>query len=391
MYKINIKLSMGLLAAGITFPVCAGITFGDPKMDTGAVTVSGALRAKYNYKDYGQNTDSDNSIQFDAAIVNIVYESPNVFGNIQWRCYQWSDLCDFSTLVSAYAGYRLNHTDHITLGLQPVPFGPSRFWDSSFYAGLNYTMGLQDVLNLGINYHTELPSSTKIDLAYFARDGGHYTGTADNDTARYSANTVKTNDPTMTSLKEKNMFVMRAKQELSFFNNDDLDMAVGGSYWYSIIENQQNHKEGNRKAWSLFNTLNYKNLAITLTAGQIKIDNKDPILNYSTFGSFDTAYNIANSGTFYSVDMNYSFKDVINGLNVTPYVVLSGLNKDEQNYKNSQRNIIGAAWNYKQISLYSEYITSKNDPFIGGSINSLASGDDGQWNKLLNVMFVYNF
>ncbi|WP_332605042.1 hypothetical protein [Acinetobacter sp. ESBL14] len=391
MHTVFSKLSVGLFAAGVTLPSFAAMTLGDPKTDTGAVTVSGALRAKYNYKDYGPNIDSDNSIKFDAAIVNIAYESPKVFGSVQWRCYQWSELCDFSTLVSAYAGYRLNSTDHITLGLQPVPFGPSRFWDSSFYAGLNYTMGLQDVLNLGINYHIELPSATKIDLAYFSRDGGHYTGTADKDTARYSANMVKTNDSEMTSLKEKNMFVMRAKQELSFFNNDDLDMAVGGSYWYSTLENQQNHKDGNRKAWSLFNTLNYQNLGITLTAGQIKIDNKDAISNYSTFGSFDTAYNIANSGTFYSVDVNYTFKDVINGLNVTPYVVLSGLNKDEQNYKNSQRNIIGAAWNYKKISLYSEYITSKNDPFIGGTANSLAGGDDGQWNKLLNVMFVYNF
>ncbi len=49
--------------------------------------------------------------------------------------------------------------------MQPIPFGPGRFWDSSFYAGINNTMGLQDASNLGANYHFELPSATKVDLA----------------------------------------------------------------------------------------------------------------------------------------------------------------------------------------------------------------------------------
>lgn len=389
--KFYRDVATGLFIFSLATPSFAGITFGDPKADTGALTVSATLRAKYNYKDYGEDIDPDNSIKFDAAILNFGYESPKVFGSAQWRCYQWSDLCDFSTLVSAYAGYRLNETDNITLGLQPVPFGPSRFWDSSFYAGMNYTLGLQDTLNLGVNYHAELPSATKFDLAYFARDGGNYTGTVDNDTARYSANAVKTDDPTMTSLKEKNMFVARVIQDLDFINNDDLKMAVGGSYWYSSIDNKRNNQDGSRKAWSLFNTINYQNLGITLTGGQLKIDNKDPISNYSTFGSFDTEYNIANKGLFYSIDVNYAFKNVRDNLNITPYLVLSGFNKDQKGYKDSQRNIIGAAWNYKNIAVYTEYVMSKNDVFIGGNADSFAAGDDNKWNKLANVIFTYTF
>lgn len=385
------NFGMGLFVFGMALPTFAGITIGDPKADTGAFTVSGTLRAKYNYKDYGHDVDPDNSVQFDAAIINFGYESPNVFANAQWRCYQWNDLCDFSTLVSAYAGYRLNETDNVTLGLQPVPFGPGRYWDSSFYAGLNYTMGLQDVLNLGLNYHAELPSATKVDLAYFVRDGGNYTGTADNDTARYSANTVKTDNPTMASLKEKNMVVARVSQNLNFLNHDDLKMAVGGSYWYSQLDNKRNGEEGNRKAWSLFNTIHYQSVSLTLTGGQIEIDNKDPISSYSTFGSFDAEYNIANKGTFYSVDMNYTFKNVKDNLNVTPYIVLSGFNKDKNGFQDSQRNIIGAAWNHKNISLYTEYVMSKNDVFIGGNTDSFAAGDDGKWKKLVNLMFMYSF
>ncbi|WP_171493244.1 hypothetical protein [Acinetobacter sp. TUM15131] len=48
MHKVFSKLSVGLFAAGVTLPSFAAMTLGDPKTDTGAVTVSGALRAKYN-------------------------------------------------------------------------------------------------------------------------------------------------------------------------------------------------------------------------------------------------------------------------------------------------------------------------------------------------------
>ncbi|MCY3399530.1 hypothetical protein ECD62_03580, partial [Acinetobacter baumannii] len=42
-----------------------------------------------------------------------------------------------------------------------------------------------DASNLGANYHFELPSATKVDLAYFATDGGNYHGSS-KDSARYT-------------------------------------------------------------------------------------------------------------------------------------------------------------------------------------------------------------
>ncbi|MDN8181526.1 hypothetical protein QZK00_17990, partial [Acinetobacter baumannii] len=120
--------------------------------------------------------------------------------------------------------------------------------------------------------------------------------------------------------------------------------------------------------------------------------NKDTVSPASsTFGSFDGEYDIANKGYFYTVDTSYTFKNVRDSLNVTPYVVFSGFNKKEQGFDDSQRNIVGVAWDYKNVSLYTEYLMSKNDPFVGGTGSSLAAGDDGKWNKLLNVMLVYNF
>lgn len=97
------------------------------------------------------------------------------------------------------------------------------------------------------------------------------------------------------------------------------------------------------------------------------------------------------SGRLQTFVQQSPFKNIRESLNVTPYAVLSGFQKEENGFDDSQRNIVGLAWDYKNISLYTEYVMSKNDPFVGGTDSSLAAGDDGKWNKLLNVMFVYNF
>ncbi|MEX7522312.1 hypothetical protein AB0879_007860, partial [Acinetobacter baumannii] len=120
MSKVYLTLGFGLISVGMALPAFAGVTFGDPKSDTGALTISGALRGNYQDKDYGESA-SDQKIKFDAAILRLGYESPDWFGKVEYRCYQYDKFCDFSTLVYGYAGYHLNSTDHITVGVQPIP------------------------------------------------------------------------------------------------------------------------------------------------------------------------------------------------------------------------------------------------------------------------------
>lgn len=131
MSKVYLTLGFGLISVGMALPAFAEVTFGDTKSDTGALTISGALRGNYQDKDYGESA-SDQKIKFDAAILRLGYESPDWFGKIEYRCYQYDKFCDFSTLVYGYAGYHLNTTDHITVGVQPIPFGPGRFGIAAF-------------------------------------------------------------------------------------------------------------------------------------------------------------------------------------------------------------------------------------------------------------------
>lgn len=42
MSKVYLTLGFGLISVGMALPAFAGVTFGDPKSDTGALTITGA-------------------------------------------------------------------------------------------------------------------------------------------------------------------------------------------------------------------------------------------------------------------------------------------------------------------------------------------------------------
>lgn len=384
---LQVAVATAMLTAMV--PSYAGISFGDANADSGKLTVSGYVRANYQDKDYGE-VASDQKIRFDAAQLKLDYERGKFFGHTEYRCYQYDTLCDFSTLVDGYMGYHINKIDQLVVGVQPIAFGPGRFWGNSLYGSINTTAGLEDVHNLGLNYHFELPSATKFDLGYFAIDGGHYVGTT-KDSGRYSANYVKSNDALTSELQEKNMWVGRITQDLPL-GVDGLNTQVGGSYWISDIENKTSSETGRRQAWSLFSKINYGNLGFTLTGGKNDVSNKDNLNpNTSLMGSYDTEYYVSNKATYYTADIGYSFKDVKHIGNITPYFMYSQYDKDQVGSKKSIRNILGVSIEHKKLALTAEYIMSKNDPFIGGNQNSLAMGDDNEWNKLLNLTMFYYF
>lgn len=389
MKKSYLQLTLATALTSMITPSYAGISFGDSNADSGKLTVSGYVRANYQDKDYGEPV-SEHKIRFDAAQLKLDYERGKLFGHAEYRCYQYDTLCDFSTLIDAYAGYHLNETDQVVAGMQAIPFGPGRFWGNSLYGSINTTAGLEDVHNLGLNYHFELPSATKFDVGYFATDAGHYEGTT-KDSGRYSANYVSSDDITKSDIEEKNMWVGRITQDINL-GVKGLTTQVGASYWTSEIDNKTTSQTGRRNAWALFSKINYGNLGLTLTGGKNDVTNKDVVdATSSLMGSYDSEYYVANKATYYTADLGYTFKDVKQIGNITPYFMHSRYNKDLAGSQDSTRNILGVSIDHKQISLVAEYIMSQNDPFIGGTEKSLAVGDDGQWNKLLNLTLFYYF
>ncbi|WP_130802053.1 hypothetical protein [Acinetobacter ihumii] len=367
----------------------ADLSIGDPDSKEGELKLSGFLRAKYEDKGWSKN---DQKLTFDAAKFNLDYQSSLMFGHIEYRCYQFDKLCDFSALVDGYVGYKINPSNKITVGLQPMPFGPGRFWESNNYGGIVTQVGLEDVHNVGINYNTTLFKNTDIDLGFFPTDGGNYHGKSV-DSARYSSNFVEP-DPSseiQTYLQEKNMWAARVNHKFKL-NDPDFTASLGGSYWYADVKNKTNNETGDHQAWALFSQLGYQNFQVTVTGGHHKIDNKDPIFpNVSVAGSFDYYNYLANEGDFYTVDMSYAFKDVGKIGTITPYAMYSAYDK-KGSYKTSTRNIIGVSLDHKSLGFTAEYIMGKNDLLIGGNEYSLAQGNIGDKTQhLLKLTAAYRF
>lgn len=372
----------------VTPVMAADLFIGDPKSDLGELKLSGFLRAKYQDKSW---TDNDHKLTFDAARVNLDYSSPKIFGYLEYRCYQFDKLCDFSTLVDAYVGYNINDTQLVQAGLQPVPFGPDRFWESNYYGGIITQIGLEDVHNLGLKYQGKFDTGTQVELAYFTGDGGHYSGPYSEDASRYSTNFVKPEDSSLTHLNEQNMFIGRIKQDIRGLPKH-MSGNIGASYWQSDIENKTYDQTGDRQAWAIFSDVRYKDLGFGLTLGKNKVNNKDPLTpKESLMGSFDDNFMVANEGIFYTADVSYKFKNVGKLDTVMPYAMYSNYVKSENGYDNSSRHLLGVAAYYKNMSFVAEYIMGKNDFLIGGPSSSYAQGGDDKTHQLLNLQFYYNF
>ncbi|MTD12033.1 hypothetical protein GIX10_11490 [Acinetobacter sp. YIM 103518] len=376
-----------MLCAYATTTWSSDLRIGDPSTTTGELSLSGWIRGNIQDKDYSDQ--NEHRLKFDALKINLNYQSDKLFGNLHYRCYQNDKICDFSGIVDANIGYKINDDHHILAGIQPIPFGPNVGWSSSWWGGLMITAGLEDVHNTGLTLSSKLTPSTHLDFGYFLGDAGNFVGKSQ-DSARYSANLVQPDQATDLDFSEKNMWFGRIKQNL---NDSDhpLQWMIGASYWYSDLESL-NKKQGNRQSWSAFSQVNYQNLNLTFTVGQNKLDIADRLnVDYVTMGSFDMSYRLANEADFYTLDAHYKLDDIYQGWSLSPYATYSHYAKKDQQNTDSARYIVGAALDKKPLGLALEYIVGKNDPFIDGQLDSLAKGSTNEWNRLINLLFFYHF
>lgn len=349
--------------------------------------IGGWLRANIQDKSY---SPSDQDLKFDAAKLMIQYNSEAMSGELEYRCYQFDQICDFSGLVDANLSYHIsNHPEHkLTVGIQALPFGPARNWSSNWYGGLLVNTGLEDVHNLGIKYQYPWTDQTQIEVAYFVSDAGNYFGKSQ-DAARYSANLVKTGqDSPLSDLAERDLWLVRVKH--GFELNEHTDLNIGASYWYSTIENQSESQRGKSERWATFATLQHLNWVLTLTAGQTRLENKDPLYPHTSMvGSFDTAYAVANDAHFYTADLYYPIQ-LGDKSTIMPYATYSYLDKMQASFQDSSRFILGTQWDLYPFSIAAEYIVGKSDYFIGGTELAFAQGDSDR-ERLFNLIFLYHF
>ncbi|WOE31721.1 MULTISPECIES: hypothetical protein [unclassified Acinetobacter] len=383
-----------MLLGSSSLSYAADLSWGDPHAEAGQFSIAGAIRTRYQHKDFSDDANEGTNGDWKLADLKLVlnYENPNWLAQTDVRCYQYDRLCDAVFLHSAWVGYKLNDQQTLSAGLQSTDFGFGRFWGSSYYETLFNTLGYEDVHNLGLRYKVK-HQDYSFTLGFYPTDGGNFKGIS-KDSSRYTGNFVEADDLDQgTHIKERNMWVTRLAKNIQWGAQDSISSEIGGSFWYSDLKNKKTDLTGHKRNWNIFSTTNYQDWQLMLLAGKQKINNKDQLMrDSSTLGAFDYAYNIANNGRYGLAEINYSFKHEFYGITgIKPYLSYSQFFKDEDGYKDSNRIIGGVAFNYKQIGIQAEYIWSRNDAMIGGTSKALAEGDNNDWNKLFYLAIGYYF
>ncbi|MFW1910602.1 hypothetical protein [Acinetobacter ursingii] len=389
-------LFLGSIGLFSSMPMyAADLSIGDPSTDTGQLKLSGAIRTRYIHKDYVVEAN-EGSKNYDWQLADIktvlVYENPDWIASLDLRCYQYHRLCDALFLKDAWAGYKISNQQRISVGFQSVDFGFGRLWGNSYYETLLNTVGLEDIQNLGMKYQFKDDQYNFI-LGFYPTDGGNYKGTS-KDSSRYSGNFVEADDLTQgTDINEKNMWITRFSRKFELNATENFSTEIGGSYWYSELQNHRTDQHGNRRTLNIFSTINYQAWQWLFLFGEQNIKNGDDLLpNTSTIGAFDYPYQVANKGQYMANEINYTFAKPFHQLeNIKPYVSYSRFYKDESGYQDSDRLIAGLYFNYKKVGIQGEYILSRNDPMTGSGADGLAQGDSNQWNKLFYLSIGYYF
>lgn len=373
-------------------------------------TFGGAIRARYDWRfddvDRAGAPKASEHLDFDTLALKAAYDSETIFGAAQYRFYGGSSIYgprngyrgfpgEVSFPLYAYLGYKFTREDSVTAGMNQVPFGLVPYFGASFIETLGFTMGLEEVYNLGVKYaHVE--PEFNYQLAYYPGANPNAVG-ASVDSARYSTNIVKADSYVLGGSRnaEENMIIGRA--EYFLVKNDVTSFAIGGSLWHSDVYNLDTRSTGSKQLEGVHVLGTYGPWGFKAIYVRQDINPKNPTRNDQiTVGGFDFSYNMATHGNFVSAEVTYKIADPIGPFTAVPYFGYSAYYKDKASFRTSERFILGSAWTLTadpNLVIYTEGVFGRNDPYVGaGQFNSgLAMGGDNRWKSRFIMSIGYYF
>ncbi|MFP4585893.1 MAG: hypothetical protein ACLFN9_21175, partial [Desulfococcaceae bacterium] len=109
-------------------------------------------------------------------------------------------------------------------------------------------------------------------------------------------------------------------------------------------------------------------------------------------GAFADSFPVAAEGALYLAGLSYDVPVEWGPINkLTFYNDYSILVKEEDGFEDSQINTLGALISANPVFTYIDLIMGKNMQYLGGPDDSLAAGEDGDWETRFNINVGYYF
>ncbi|QJI29457.1 hypothetical protein HKK55_12250 [Pseudomonas sp. ADAK18] len=363
---------------------------------TDNLDLGGAIRARWD-------VDPDRDIQkfgLDTVFLNAKYTSDTWIGAAQYRFYGRSypyqytkNYGDIRFAQQAWVGYKFNPNQQVQMGLNQVPFGLQPLFGSTFYETLGNVIGLEDVQQIGAKYIQQI-GDWNIQGGYYLRPAWQGQGTSHGVTYSSVVSEADSSVVDGSHNQERNTVVLRVAKalELGTWKSE-----VGISGLTSTLENKDTDENGRRNAIAVHYAGKNGPWGVQLQAARQQMSPRNPgTSQVVTLGGYDGTYNVASRGNLYVADLSYDVAgkylfDQISGVKL--YTNYSAFDKSADDFKTSQRLILGTSFSFSKLWIATEWLIGKNDPYIGGSsyAQSLGAGGSDQWENQLYMNVGYYF
>jgi outer membrane murein-binding lipoprotein Lpp len=383
------------------------------KFRIGPVTIGGAMRVNYilgSYPNGGSGPSrggNGGNFELDTYRINMALSYERLAGKLEYRWYN-----GYNFIHTGWLGYDLAEGSQLQVGVTRVPFGPGPYGVSqSWFFDQHYYVGLADDPDLGIKYVTEI-GDWNLDLAYFVSSEWNGNGTSA-DSARYGYDAVSWRSAIdengdvvgapVNGYQERNQVNLRA---IYSFSEAAIPTDLGVSLQYGQLEGRR-ADDGSHWAASahMVNQIGNFKLATQLTRYEIDIDD-DNLLGTDeliAMGAYDFAWPVATKAWIPAISLSYKLETPgIPWLDyVLPYLEYSSIVKDARAFNDSQMWTLGAAWARGGWYIYSDFVYSDGNYFIGDDGDDYSNiyrgvGDFGvtgndKWNYRFNINLGYYF
>jgi hypothetical protein len=355
------------------------------------LTVGGAIRFNYTYKDWDPAYRSGGLIDFDTARIDVNYDRDAWLGSFQYRYYRYRGGADTHFLHHAWIGYRFDDSTQVHAGVNPIPFGILPFASHNFYFSLPYYVGLEDSYNLGVKLiHRAGPLD--LQAGFYPSDGGNWRGDSD-DSARYTYNIVEEG---AVRNSERNTFVARAAWTME--HAPSMKSEFGLSALHGSIPNADTGRKGHREAWALHLKGDYGPWGVMLQTGRYDNSLRNPAGQDDrivVMGAYDFPYEVAARARMHVANLSYRVQQDAGLLkSVTLYANYSVIEKLDTGFRDTHQQVYGFSFApVDGIFVYVDYLLGKQNPYVGPNFgNGLAGGGtDDSWHERFNVNVGYYF
>lgn len=374
-------------AAGITLIASAeSMAVGEAE----GVRFGGAVRFQYGYEDYAARTANarrGGDLSFDTFAIEVEGRQGDLVFASEYRFYSYMD-----TIRYAWIGYDFTPRDRLQLGVTPVPFGIMPVSSHNFFFSSNYYIGLEDDYDFGVLWRRQ-GERLVLDAGFYKNDEqGDISGDADSRSDRYSYDIVGsrpagegTFEPPATALEEHNTGLLRGAYTIPLADESSLE--IGLSAQAGDVTDIQGRAAGQRQAFAVHGVFDHGpwRLQAQVTDYEFDLDSGRERIAVAAYSAYDTIPAEARS---YILNLAYTWP-----VNLGPvsemlfYNDHSRITSKSGGLEDTVMNVTGVALTAGDVIAYLDLLRAKNQPFVGGTMDSETS----DWNTLIHLHFGWYF